>query len=134
MFLIQFDACDRKLLNLSSIGYVLYYDNVVLCKHYSLINDKVPDNNYAEYTALIKALEFALSYKIKDIFIEGDAKTVIEQLNNNCNVNCDHIRPLYNKVIKLKQKFDYINFEHIYRKKNTMADSLANQALYNYFK
>ena len=134
MFLIQFDACDRKLLNLSSIGFVLYYDNVVLCKHYSLINDKVPDSNYAEYIALIKALEFASSYKIKDIFIEGDAKIVIEQLNNNCKVKCEHIKPLYNRVIKLKKKFDSINFEHIYRKKNIMADSLANQALYNYFK
>jgi ribonuclease HI len=134
MFLIQFDACNRKELGLSSIGFVLYYDGILMCKHFSIINDKVPDSNYAEYKALIKALEFALSYKIKDLIIEGDAKVLIQQINKICNVNCEHIKPLYNKVVNLKNNFDSINFEHIYRKKNIMADSLANQALYNYFK
>ena len=70
---------------------------------------------------------------IKDIFIEGDAKIVINQIKDECNVNSDIIKPLHKEVKKLIKKFDYINFEHIYRKYNSFADSLANQAIIEYF-
>ena len=42
------------------------------------------------------------------------------------------IKPLYVKVNNLKKYFEFINFQHIYRKYNAFADSLANQALLNY--
>jgi|ETNmetMinimDraft_21_1059911.scaffolds.fasta_scaffold81287_3 ribonuclease HI len=135
MFLIQFDACNRDTLGISSIGYVLYYDSIVLHKHYSILRDKEykEDSNEAEYKALISALNFALKFNIKYLNVEGDAKTIIDQVNNICNANSNKIKSLLNTVNNMKNKFSCINFEHIYRKNNTFADSLANQALYNYF-
>jgi len=131
MFLIQFDACNRDLLNLGSIAFVLFYDDIVLYEFNEILfNPK--NSNYAEYSALIKALEFCLKSNIKEVYIEGDAKIVIDQINNLCNVKSNIVKPLYNKVNNLKKKFQFINFEHIYRKNNTFADSLANNALYNY--
>ena len=91
------------------------------------------DSNYAEYKALISALKYASKLEIKDLYVEGDAKIVIDQINNNCNINYERIKPLHKEVNNLKSNFDFINFEHIYRKYNTYADSLANQALIEHF-
>tara|TARA_Y100000389_G_C17333316_1_gene449296 strand:- start:408 stop:809 length:402 start_codon:yes stop_codon:yes gene_type:complete len=128
MFLIQFDACNRDFKNQASIGYVLYYDSTILWKHYSLL-DKACNSNYAEYKALISALKFALSLNIKYLYVEGDAKIVIEQIKDKCRTKSIIIQPLLKEVKNLKSKFNFIEFEHIYRKKNILADSLANQAL-----
>ena len=132
MFLLQFDACNRDNLGIGSVGFVLYYDNIVLLTKYKLLNE-AHNSNYAEYCALIYALKHLIELNIKDIFIEGDAKIVLEQIKGNCKINSNIIKPLYNEVKKLIEKFDFINFEHIYRKYNNYADSLANQALLDYF-
>ena len=132
MFLLQFDACNREVLEIGSIGYVIYYDSIVLYKHYEML-DKSYDSNYAEYKALINALKCAIDLKIKYLHVEGDAKIVIDQINNLCNVNCERVKPLHKEVKRLKSNFDCINFEHIYRKHNKYADSLANLALINHF-
>ena len=133
MFLLQFDACNRDNLGIGSVGFVLYYDNIVLLTKYKLLNE-AHNSNYAEYCALIYALKHLIELNIKDIFIEGDAKIVLEQIKGNCKINSNIIKPLYNEVKKLIEKFDFINFEHIYRKYNNYADSLANQALIEYLK
>lgn len=132
MFLLQFDACNRDVLGIGSIGFVLYYDNIVLLKDYKLL--KQPYNsNYAEYCALIYALDYVIKFNIKDLYVEGDAKIVIDQIKDECNIKSDIVKPLHKKVKKLIKKFDFINFEHIYRKYNNYADSLANQALIDYY-
>tara|TARA_B100001093_G_scaffold446717_1_gene451208 strand:+ start:1782 stop:2195 length:414 start_codon:yes stop_codon:yes gene_type:complete len=131
MFLIQFDACNRELQNIASIGYVLYYDSTVIWKHCSILKESY-NSNYAEYKALIYALKFALSLNIKYLQVEGDAKIVIDQIKDLCNTKSPSVQPLLEEVKQLKSKFNEIEFEHIYRDKNILADSLANQALYDY--
>ena len=133
MFLLQFDACYRDNLNIGSIGYVIYYDSVILIKKYKILNNTL-NSNFSEYKALIEGLKNAIGYNIKDLTVEGDAKIVIEQINNKCNINSNIIKPLYDEVLILKKYFDNINFNHIYRKQNLYADSLANQALIEHFK
>ena len=132
MFLLQFDACNRDSLGIGSIGYVIYYDSNILLKKYKILNNAL-NSNYAEYKALLEGLKNAIILNIKDLYVEGDAKIVIEQINNNCNVNSDVIKPLYNEVLNLLKHFDSIHFNHIYRKHNIYADSLANQAIIDYF-
>ena len=133
MFLLQFDACNRDVLGIASIGFVLYYNSTVVAKHYAMLNEAY-DSNYAEYKALISALKYASNLEIKYLYVEGDAKIVIDQINNICNINYERVKPLHKEVNNLKSKFDFINFEHIYRKYNNYADSLANQALIEYLK
>ena len=131
MFSIQFDACNREYTGLSSIGYALFYDSILLWTHYSMIQPAV-NSSYAEYEALVNALKFAISLNIQYLNVQGDAKIVIDQINNICSAKSDTIKPLLCEVNNLKKKFKVIEFEHIYRKDNILADSLANQAIINY--
>ena len=132
MFLLQFDACNREVLGIGSIGFVLYYDNIVLLKDCKLLKESY-NSNYAEYCALIYSLNYALKLNIKNLYVEGDAKIVLDQLKDECNINSEIVKPLYYKAKKLIKKFDFINLEFIQRKHNKFADSLANQALIDYF-
>lgn len=131
MFSIQFDACNREYTGLTSIGYALFYDSMLLWTHYSMI-EPAANSSYAEYEALLNALKFAISLNIQYLNVQGDAKIVIDQINNTCSAKSETIKPLLYEVNNLKKKFKVIEFEHIYRKDNILADSLANQAIINY--
>ena len=132
MFLLQFDACTREHIGISSIGYVIYFNDIVIYED-SFIIDEIIDSTSAEYLALIYALKKASILNIKDMYVEGDAKIVIDQINKICKVHFDKIRFFLNNIENLKKKFNFISFNHIYRKYNIYADSLANYALIQHF-
>lgn len=132
MFLLQFDACTREYIGLSSIGFVIYFNDVVIYEESFIINEKI-DSTSAEYLALIYGLKKASILNIKQLYIEGDAKIVIDQINKICKVHFEKIRFFLNNIENLKKNFNFITFNHIYRKYNIYADSLANYALIQYF-
>ena len=87
-------------------------------------------NNVAEYTALIRALEWLLAsnYENEKIVVSGDSQLVIRQIERNFKVKAATIIPLYRKAISLISKFKYIQFEMIPREQNKEADRLSNLA------
>ncbi len=85
-------------------------------------NSPSSTNSIANYTALIKALEWLIKngYRNDIIRVYGNSKLVISQINEgevaairNSNENniSKNTLPLYIKVMKLKSKFYYISFE-----------------------
>lgn len=83
-------------------------------------NSPSSTNSVANYTALIKALEWLIMNRYtKDIIkIYGNSKLVISQINdgepfisNNKDVISKNVLPLYMRVMKLKSKFYYVSFE-----------------------
>jgi ribonuclease HI len=83
-------------------------------------NSPASTNSVANYTALIKALEWLIMNRYtKDIIkIYGNSKLVISQINdgepfisNNKDVISKNVLPLYTQVMKLKSKFYYVSFE-----------------------
>ena len=87
-------------------------------------------NNVAEYTGIIKALDWLLEYNYNDqkIIIRGDSQLVINQINGKYKVRAVRIIPLYQKVKSLLSKFKDIKIEWIPRDKNKEADKLSNKA------
>jgi ribonuclease HI len=85
-------------------------------------NSPSSTNSVANYTALIRALEWLIKnhYRNDIIKVYGNSKLVISQVNegevdairssNNNNISKNTL-PLYTKVMKLKSKFYYISFE-----------------------
>jgi hypothetical protein len=56
---------------------------------------------------------------------------VINQVNGIYKVKSDFLLPLHKEVLALKSKFDFIEFNHVYRDYNKRADALSNLALEN---
>jgi ribonuclease HI len=90
-------------------------------------NSPSSTNSVANYTALIRALEWLIKNRYSNDIIKvyGNSKLVISQINdgevvisssnniinNNKNNMSKNTLPLYTKVMKLKSKFYYISFE-----------------------
>ena len=76
-------------------------------------------NNVAEYTALIRALQWLLANdgESENVIARGDSQLVIR-----------HIIPLYRDAMSLISKFKHIQFELIPREQNKEADRLSNLA------
>jgi ribonuclease HI len=87
-------------------------------------------NNVAEYTALIKALEWLSNFSWADepIRISSDSKLVVSQLNGEYKIKSKRIIPLFNKAVALKNTIPNIEIRWIPRTENREADALTNKA------
>ncbi len=59
-------------------------------------------NNFAEYTALIKALEWAVNNEIREPDILGDSKLAVNQTNGDWKVRTPHLLRLVLRARDLK--------------------------------
>lgn len=87
-------------------------------------------NNVAEYTALIKALEWLVANNFSSGKVEviGDSEFVVNQQNGKYRVKSKRIVPLYRQVLLLKDRFSDITIKHVLRGENREADRLTNIA------
>ena len=129
-YLLQFDGGSRGNPGLCGIGYVLYNHatNTQVLTGSQVVSRK-NTNNFAEYMALIVGLEEIISMNIKNIDIQGDSALILNQLNGTWNCHSQSLRPLYEKASILLKSFKSYTLEHIPRRKNAVADSLANKAM-----
>ncbi len=86
-------------------------------------------NNFAEYTALVTALERAAELGYKSIQCYLDSELVVRQLTGVYKIKEATLRPLAARVLALTNKFDSITFTHVPREKNAEADKLVNLAI-----
>lgn len=86
-------------------------------------------SNVAEYSALIAALEKALELGAERVRVFADSQLLTRQINGRYRVKSDRLKPLYNQVTSLLDRFDKWNVKHVRRNKNKRADGLANEAL-----
>jgi ribonuclease HI len=86
-------------------------------------------NNVAEYYGLIAALDYAQSHGIRALHVESDSELLVRQMRGQYKVKSPELQPLYERARKMAQGFDFFRIDHVYRERNTMADSLANEAL-----
>lgn len=86
-------------------------------------------NNFAEYSALIAALEQALAMPFKKVICYLDSELVVKQLNGQYKIREESLKPLAARVRDLTQKFNSVSFTHVHREKNEEADKLVNEAI-----
>ncbi len=91
----------------------------------------IQTNNYAEYIAVIRALETCVEKKYTHETIDFllDSKLVVEQVQGNWKVKEATLRPLVSRVRELVTHFPKVTFTHVRREHNTDADALANEAM-----
>jgi ribonuclease HI len=92
-------------------------------------------NNYAEYQALIRALEECkklFGSKLKDVAVEVrmDSELVVRQLSGVYKVKEPALKEKFAEVARMRlQDVPNIIFTHVYREKNKRADELVNRAI-----
>lgn len=128
-FKLNFDGASKGNPGLSGAGMVIYKNEEEIWSSHKFIGCKT--NNQAEYSALIFGLEGALKLGIKNLSVLGDSLLVINQVNGLYKVKSDFLLPLHKEVLSLKSKFDFIEFNHVYRDNNKRADQLSNMAFEN---
>lgn len=128
-----FDGASRGNPGISGCAYVIYYNNIQLHDN-SIFLGYDQTNNYAEYSALLFGLQRASQLKIKKITVKGDSLLVINQLNGLYKVKSNNLKNSYNNIKILQKTFEEINFVHIPREQNTVADTLANEVIDKYYK
>ncbi len=86
-------------------------------------------NNVAEYTGLVRGLEYARSLGVTQIDIRGDSELIVKQVLGQYRVKNEQLKPLFEDVKRLLSEFDEHSIRHVYRSDNSIADSLVNKAL-----
>jgi probable phosphoglycerate mutase len=86
-------------------------------------------NNFAEYSGLLAALEFAIRNGHPRLRVVSDSELMVKQMKGQYRVNSPELRPLYEQAKRLALKLDRFEIRHVLREKNRHADRLANQAM-----
>jgi ribonuclease HI len=86
-------------------------------------------NNYAEYQALIAALEYALKNGHGRVEIRSDSELLVRQMSGSYKVKSPILLPLHQRARQLAQQLERFHIRHVPREENREADRLANEAL-----
>lgn len=89
-------------------------------------------NNQAEYMAIIEGLKKARENGVTRISCYLDSELVVKQLNGEYKVRHPEIQQRFSEVQKLLPAFVSVEFHHVAREKNAVADSLVNSAIDEY--
>jgi ribonuclease HI/ADP-ribose pyrophosphatase YjhB (NUDIX family) len=87
------------------------------------------DSGMAEYTAVELALQKAIELGAENIEFRSDSLMVVNQINGLFSIKNHEFRPVHDRILRLMTQFRRINFRHVHREYNRMADALVNKIL-----
>ena len=114
--------------NLSSTAWVIYDPASELIDLQGICLGRTT-KNVAKYNAVIELLTEAINLSIRALLVNLDSQLVILQLNNHYSVRNLHILRLYLCIHLLEINFDFITYQHIPRRMNTLTDTVADIVL-----
>lgn len=86
-------------------------------------------NNYAEYSGLLAALEYAVDEKHPSLKIFSDSELLVRQMQGRYKVNNLALQELFSRAQSLVRKLQHFSIEHVLRERNKEADRLVNKVL-----
>lgn len=87
------------------------------------------DNNYAEYAALLAALEYAAACACARLQVFSDSEVVVRQITGSYTCQSPHLRRIYEDCQVRIGSLEHFAITHIRRENNQDADRLANAAM-----
>jgi len=106
-------------------GVGVYFPGLVSISEYL----GVQTNNFAEYSALIAAVQFAAARRCSALTVYSDSELVVKQIRGEYRVRNENIRPLYDRAVGWIRLIPDFSIRHVRREFNEDADSLANAAM-----
>lgn len=112
----------------AAYGFVVKVNETIAHKGQGFIG--IATNNFAEYTAIIKALSWAKDYYHgQNLLVYLDSQLATFQLSGLYKVKNAQIRQLVVKVRGLETNFGQVSYQHVPREQNKEADKLVNLVL-----
>jgi ribonuclease HI len=127
-YIIHVDGASRGNPGEASFGFVILKNSGEIVHQESGYIGRAT-NNVAEYTALVRALEFAVRKKIKQVEIRSDSQLLVRQLTGLYKIKSEPLARLYHRCKELLANFEEFQIQHVPREQNQLADKLANFAL-----
>ncbi len=127
LFDIYIDGASKGNPGPAGVGVIICQDGRVLKNISNYIGNTT--NNFAEYTALIYALQEALIINADELNINTDSQLLYRQLKGEYKVKSPNIIGLYNQALHIMSAFKKVSINHIPREMNRGADKLATQAV-----
>ncbi len=124
---IYIDGASKGNPGHAGVGVVICRDGEVI-KNISAYIGKAT-NNFAEYSALIYALEEALILKADSLKVYTDSQLLCRQLKREYKIKSENIIGLYQQALRLVSAFQRVDFQDIPREQNCGADKLATKAV-----
>lgn len=87
------------------------------------------DNNYAEYSALLAALEYAAENQCSRLCVFSDSEVMVKQITGHYTCQSAGLRAIHDNCKDLIHSLEEFTIMHIRRHANREADRLANAAM-----
>lgn len=89
----------------------------------------ITTNNQAEYQGVKLGLESALKLGVNKLEFRIDSMLVVNQLKGLYKIKNRELWPINERIQELVKEFDDVEFNHVPRELNQLADSLVNKLL-----
>jgi probable phosphoglycerate mutase len=112
----------------AAYGFVLEADDgTVLAAEGRAIG--VATNNVAEYSGLVAGLRKALELHVPDVEVISDSELLVKQMRGEYRVKNEALRSLFLEASALARDLQSVEYRHVKRAHNELADRLVNEAL-----
>jgi len=112
----------------AAYGYVLESeDGMVLAAEGEAIG--VATNNVAEYRGLVAGLAKAIELAVPEVEVISDSELLVKQMRGEYKVKNDALRHLSLEAARLVRQLRLVEYRHVRREHNELADRLVNDAL-----
>ena len=126
--LIYTDGASRGNPGAASAGLIVY-DKTGNCLYEEAFQLGTKTNNFAEYSAVLRALILSAENKIETLTLKSDSEFLVKQLSGLYKVKSPNIKPLFEECKKYENEVSNVKFQHVRREQNKRADELANLIL-----
>jgi ribonuclease HI len=112
----------------AAYGFVLEAgDGTVLAAEGEAIG--VATNNVAEYSGLIAGLRRAVELQVPEVEVISDSELLVKQMRGEYKVKNEALRGLSLEAARLARELEKVEYRHVKRAENELADRLVNEAL-----
>lgn len=89
----------------------------------------VATNNVAEYRALVAGLERAVEAGVDELEVVSDSELLVKQMRGEYKVKNRALRDLFLEASRHARRLYRVEYRHVRREHNELADRLVNEAL-----
>ena len=89
----------------------------------------VATNNVAEYRALVAGLARAAELGVTGLEVVSDSELLVKQMRGEYRVKNEALRQLNEEAARLARGLGRVEYRHVRRAHNELADRLVNEAL-----